>query len=247
MEARIILDSGHDGPWNMACDEALAHYAGETGVPVLRLYQWKEPTLSLGYFQSFAERSSHEPSAGCTVVRRASGGGALLHDHECTYSLAIPNSTVPDGQSIIELIHRTLCQCLRDRGLPAAFWGEPIAAEREAEFLCFRRRTPHDLVLNDFKIVGSAQRKRKRVLMQHGGILLARSKHAPELPGIADLAVDLATPVDVEDLTNDWIDTLMSELSWQPEHSEVSLEEKELANHLRNSRFLNSDWTFKRI
>jgi lipoate-protein ligase A len=52
MDARLIVDEPHDGAWNMAVDEALAHQAGESGVPVLRLYQWAEPTLSLGYFQT---------------------------------------------------------------------------------------------------------------------------------------------------------------------------------------------------
>ena len=77
----------------MAVDEALLETAASLGVPTLRFYQWQEPTMSLGYFQEYADRLRHAASAGCPTVRRASGGGAIMHDRELTYSLAVPEGT----------------------------------------------------------------------------------------------------------------------------------------------------------
>ena len=74
----------------MGVDEALLMDAVENGVATLRFYQWSEPTLSLGYFQRYADREQHTASRNCAVVRRQTGGGAILHDRELTYSLALP-------------------------------------------------------------------------------------------------------------------------------------------------------------
>ena len=71
----------------MAVDEALLIDAAENGVATLRFYQWSEPTLSLGYFQRYDDRDQHAASRECAVVRRQTGGGAILHDRELTYSL----------------------------------------------------------------------------------------------------------------------------------------------------------------
>jgi len=86
---RLIVDRPAPGAWNMAVDEALLDAAVEQGVAALRFYQWSEPTLSLGYFQRHADRDSHAASHDCTLVRRQSGGGAILHDRELTYSLTL--------------------------------------------------------------------------------------------------------------------------------------------------------------
>src|SRR5882724_9809402 len=90
---RLIIDPPAHGAWNMAVDEALLESAAVDGIATLRLYQWSEPTLSLGYFQPAADRQTHPASRECPLVRRASGGGAILHDRELTYSLAIPEKS----------------------------------------------------------------------------------------------------------------------------------------------------------
>src|SRR4051794_38396264 len=74
-----------DGPTQMAADEVLLEHVGVTDRPALRFYAWDRPTLSLGYFQPFADRPP-----GLPVVRRPTGGGAIVHDHELTYALALP-------------------------------------------------------------------------------------------------------------------------------------------------------------
>ncbi len=85
-QCRLIVDPPQAGAWNMAVDEALLESAVAGGLPVFRLYQWSEPTLSLGYFQAVADRQQHPASHGCPLVRRRSGGGAILHAHELTYA-----------------------------------------------------------------------------------------------------------------------------------------------------------------
>ena len=80
---RILQDSPLDGPTNMARDEALLDRVGDgSSPPTLRLYQWDPPTISLGYFQKYADYEALDPPAGeLAVVRRPTGGGAILQDH----------------------------------------------------------------------------------------------------------------------------------------------------------------------
>ncbi len=80
----LLLDPPAPGAWNMAVDEALLEDAALERRCWLRFYRWQEPTLSLGYFQSYADRRQHPASSGCPAVRRTSGGGAILHDAEVT-------------------------------------------------------------------------------------------------------------------------------------------------------------------
>ncbi len=86
MLIRVIQDGTLDGPTNMARDEALMTRVGRSeSPPTLRLYQWDPPTISLGYFQSYADYESLPAPAGTlSVVRRLTGGGAILHDLELT-------------------------------------------------------------------------------------------------------------------------------------------------------------------
>ena len=89
-ECRLLRDAAGEGAWNMAVDEALLESAATNNSMTLRLYAWSEPTLSLGYFQRYEDRRLHPESLACTCTRRSSGGGAILHDRELTYSLSVP-------------------------------------------------------------------------------------------------------------------------------------------------------------
>ena len=91
---RLLIDEPADGVTNMARDEALLDWVGRGAAPpTLRFYRWEPPTISLGYFQAYSEFEKLPPPAGeLAVVRRTTGGGAILHDREWTYSLALPAS-----------------------------------------------------------------------------------------------------------------------------------------------------------
>ncbi len=100
----------------MAVDEALLH--SKSNAPILRLYRWHPATLSLGYFQPLALRDNHPPSAGCPVIRRSSGGGAILHDTEITYSLIMPRlARDRAAEDLYECVHHAVVEWLRTWGM----------------------------------------------------------------------------------------------------------------------------------
>jgi lipoate-protein ligase A len=218
LDCRLIIDEPADGAWNMAADDTLVESAAAEGVAMLRLYQWR-PTLSLGYFQKYAERESHAASAALPCVRRSSGGGALVHDRELTYSLALPAAALKgvDTHSLYCQAHKAVIAAVAELGgeverLSLCDPEKQPRPQREP-FLCFLRRADGDLLVEGpspepqgaadprpsamaaggvrgrYKICGSAQRKRRGALLQHGGVLLAQSPAAPELPGLAELGV----------------------------------------------------------
>src|SRR5205823_294304 len=161
-----------DGAHNMAADEVLLESA-VAGAGSLRFYGWTEATLSLGYFQPHRIRGSDERLAKLPFVRRPTGGGILVHHHELTYALGLPASLVrQEHQSWLGRMHTIIAQALSGLGVSTA----TVAEEKQAaDLLCFQHFTAGDLVVNAAKVVGSAQRKQRGALLQHGAILLATS------------------------------------------------------------------------
>lgn len=210
--AELYVDEPARGAWNMAVDQALLEHCEATGRATLRLYQWSPATLSLGYFQRFSERQTHLPSSGLDLVRRATGGGAIVHDRELTYSLCVPSVErwSRANRELYDAVHRAVLAALAEEGVVATLFGSegtlevrpqvkatessPLAdcgvADQSAasQFLCFERRSVGDVILDGYKIGGSAQRRGKQALLQHGSILLQKSDFAPELPGIEELS-----------------------------------------------------------
>lgn len=187
---RTLLDTPRCGVWNMAIDEVLLERAAAEDRAHLRIYRWAEPTVSLGYFQGVAERDAHPPSGCCPIVRRPTGGGAIVHDLEITYALALPGAWPPSQRrQLYRAVHASLAEVLRDLGLAVSVYAgsreRPSAADA---FLCFQRRQAGDVVVGKCKIIGSAQRRGNQALLQHGSILVKKSAFAPELPGIEDLS-----------------------------------------------------------
>jgi lipoate-protein ligase A len=186
MLIRLLPFDSADGATNMAGDEVILETASEHGLASLRCYSWSEPTISLGYFQSSASRatSRFEPLAW---VRRSTGGGGIVHHHELTYSFALPaGSDWKSTESWICRFHGLLQDVLAARGIESSL----VACGDEKkldEFLCFLHHTPGDLVVDGSKVAGSAQRKLRGALLQHGSMLLRASAHAPELQGLRDL------------------------------------------------------------
>ncbi len=138
----------------MALDQALMSTV-EGSIPVLRLYGWKPSAVSIGYFQSLEEEVDVKKcnKLGIDVVRRITGGGAVLHEHELTYSF-ITKDYPADIMESYELICEPVVMCLRDLGFGAKF--SPL----------------NDIIVNNKKVSGNAQTRRNNVLLQHGTILL---------------------------------------------------------------------------
>jgi lipoate-protein ligase A len=241
---RLIIDPPGEGAWNMAVDEALLESAQNDDVATLRFYSWRVPTLSLGYFQSHADRRLHPMSADCPVVRRASGGGAILHDRELTYSIALPHGHLLSlrAQGLYEAVHESLIEALAELGISATrFDGQRRSIDQP--FLCFQRREHGDVVSGDDKIAGSAQRRQRGAVLQHGSILLACSRFAPELPGIAEL---FSEEVNIEDLCRDWLARLAKMLKVSFTQSTLPATVAAAAGEIARQKFGNPVWTQKR-
>ena len=197
----------------MAVDEALLIDAAEHNTATLRFYSWNEPTLSLGYFQRYADREQHAASRECAVVRRQTGGGAILHDRELTYSLALPASHPLDEakRKLYRIVHEVFIDVLSQPGHPRLGWSvtnprtgpkvQPATSLSYASsesrlatsFSPPRNNLKHDMSQKpaaplSSKILGSAQRRYRGAVLQHGSLLLERSPAAPELAGWRDLA-----------------------------------------------------------
>ncbi|MGQ9463127.1 MAG: lipoate--protein ligase family protein [Candidatus Fervidibacter sp.] len=175
MKWRLIYSPALPGAWNMAIDEAMliAHQAGLT-IPTLRLYRWSPPAVSLGLLQPVEEIDKSVCNQfGFDIVRRPSGGGAVLHQHEVTYSVVMDGQICPEGSSVLAT-YRWLAQGLiaglKKLGVNASF---PEQAQKHSPApFCFVRVSPADLTVLGRKLGGSAQARRRRFLLQHGSIPL---------------------------------------------------------------------------
>lgn len=241
MDARLIHSPPLSGADNMALDESLLHSAAD-GPPTLRFYSWSEATLSLGYFQSHADRLGFAKLAALPLVRRASGGGAILHHHELTYSFTGP---VGDGPAQYVAFHETLIDALAELGVQAGLFQASgrAAPEGEPPFLCFERRAPQDIVAEDVKLVGSAQRKLRTAMLQHGSILLAASHATPQLPGLSDVA---GRAVSGEAVQHAWTPRLAERLGLRWQNGEPTTVEQERAAEIRTLKFSRPEWTERR-
>jgi lipoate-protein ligase A len=238
---RVIFDGPGEGAWNMALDEALLEAAvdGESNGPTLRWYQWSEPTLSLGYFQSYADRP--DALLNLPTVRRLTGGGAILHDRELTYSFVAPSGNWPRSTArlMVDAVHRIIAAAL-GQGVKLHGVGELEGAAEP--FLCFQRRCDVDLVLGRQKVVGTAQRTRRGALLQHGSILLDSSDYARHLPGLGERdwrrkAGELAKTATA---------MLGEELGWEMTADSPTARELALARSFVVDRYRQDSWNQRR-
>lgn len=232
----------------MAIDESLMLSVAAGAPPTLRFYGWSKPTLSLGYFQSHRDVEAFGlDGTACELVRRSTGGGAILHEHEITYSVALPMTTGETGarEIIYRQTHDAIAVTLATMGVSVVRFADlgrrwDVSAE---PFLCFQRRTAEDLIVAGYKIVGSAQRRTRGAILQHGSILLSTSDHAPQLPGVAQFA---SAPVNVESLVSRIAGQLSEMWGWTWRRGELSADEIAAAGTISGQRYGNPEWTERR-
>ena len=174
----LLVDAPAGGAWNMAVDEVLLEgVATGTTPPTLRFYQWTPACLSLGYFQPFDVVDVDGCRAlGVEVVRRPTGGRAILHDRELTYSVALPAAVLGHDGGVLPSYYR-LSLALQDGllrlGVPATLAAESAASGQLVHGpVCFDRPSAHEILLHGRKLVGSAQMRRGGGILQHGSILI---------------------------------------------------------------------------
>lgn len=178
-QAWRLLDTGSlDAFRNMSIDEAvLASFEPLRTPPTLRLYQWSRPGLSIGRFQHYDEIDWQTCSRlGIDVVRRPTGGNALLHKSELTYSFIVPESQLPPSfHDSCSYINRALKQAFSRLGIEVE---EPEKSERGSRPACFMSISGGELTHRGKKILACAQVRRNGVVLQHGSMVI---RHYPEL------------------------------------------------------------------
>lgn len=199
---RTLTTAPASGADNMALDHALVRRAATTGEAVLRVYRWSRPCVSLGRHQRAS--GIYDPntirSGGLDIVRRPTGGGAVLHHREVTYSVTTPLAIGGRGgahhrvRHIYEAVNHLLLDALITLGAPVSLAPSPLPADapdtralnrafaprgpdREASPIegspCFDRPAPGEIVALGRKLAGSAQWREGNAVLQHGSILLA--------------------------------------------------------------------------
>ena len=172
---RLLDTPPAPGAWNMALDEALAASVRGGGPPVLRFYRWSPPCLSLGRNQPARGRYDEAElrRRGIEVVRRPTGGRAVLHDRELTYSVAVADGALGSPRQAYAAVNRALVAGLRRLGVGATL--QPNTGRRAAVpslAPCFAEPAEGEVVAGGRKLVGSAQVRQRGVLLQHGSLLL---------------------------------------------------------------------------
>ncbi len=204
---RLLLDGSLDGAFNMAVDEAvLGSYAASPSppAPTLRLYSWSPPAVSLGRRQpaAGAHDAAYLRAEGIDLVRRPTGGRAVLHEYERTYAVIGSLGCPPFDGGVLDTYRRisaALVEALRLLGVAAEGEEPARAGPRDVGPLgppvCFDRAGAHEITVRGRKLVGSAQLRRHGAFLQHGSLLLRadpeRLSRAIGVPADASRFVDL--------------------------------------------------------
>jgi lipoate-protein ligase A len=260
---RLLLDQLCDGATNMARDEAISRAvsAGQQA-PTLRLYGWAPPAISLGRSQ----RTSSVNAAACRadgvdVVRRATGGLAILHTDELTYSVALPiDHPIAEGDVMTSYrrIAAAIVQALRLLGVADAN-ADRVAKEDKAKGpVCFEAPSDYEVVGGGKKLVGSAQWRRVDGVLQHGSLPL-RGDIARICPYLVDapdpvlvqahattLSAVLGRDVSWDEAAGAWRQGFAEVLDIHFSAAELSDAELAAAADLRASKYANDDWMHRR-
>lgn len=251
-----LIDSGYNNAFmNMAIDEALL----SSKMPVLRFYRWKPAGLSIGYFQPVKEFNFENlKKSKVDLVRRLTGGNAVLHDKELTYSFIIDEEKMP--KSIVESykeISKGLLQGLRNLGLKAVM-NEDVAKGKKSA-VCFNDSSWYEIIVNGKKIVGSAQKRVNGKLLQHGAVLIDADVEkycslfnncSPELikkvkGRMTSINEELGKKVDYKKTAEAMKNGFEGALGIEFEESELSEDEKKLAEKLYREKYSKEEWNFK--
>ena len=259
---RLIQSAPADGAMNMAVDEAILRaVAEEKAPPTLRLYAWAPPTLSLGRAQHSSDVDDQALAAlGYGLVRRPTGGKAILHVDELTYSVVAPEDEPRVTGSIVES-YRRLSQGLL-RGLERIGVREPEADQRVGSSslrgpVCFEVPSDYEITAGGRKLVGSAQMRSNGVVLQHGTIPLCG-----DITRICRVLRAQPDPARVRARATTVEDALGHEVHWDEageamvlgfsealrlrlERGDLTAEEEDRAEALRRSKYGADNWTYR--
>ena len=266
---RLLITPPARGAWNMAVDESILEHIGRgESIPTLRLYAWQPPCLSLGHAQPFADVDTNRLNArGWDVVRRPTGGRAILHTDELTYSVIAPNDEPRVAGSILESYNRlagALLQAVKSLGLPVEIKEDLSVGHGAPNPVCFEVPSAYEITVNGKKLIGSAQARRKEGVLQHGSLPLtgdlARITEAlvfadePARQDAAQRLLACATTVESilgrEVLWNEaaqaFVRAFEATLNLKLEEQPLSKSERERTDELVREKYAHQDWT-KRV
>ncbi len=174
---RLLITSPARGAWNMALDESILEHIGRVeSLPTLRLYAWNPACLSLGHAQPFADVDVQRlKERGWEVVRRLTGGRAILHTDEITYSVIAPNNEPRVAGTVLESYNRlaqALLLAVKQLGLPVEMKEGKTENGSKANPVCFEVPSTYEITVNGKKLIGSAQARKKEGVLQHGSLPL---------------------------------------------------------------------------
>jgi lipoyl(octanoyl) transferase len=206
---RLVVTPPAGGALNMALDETLMERARETGEWIARLYSWSRPTISLGRNQTARGRYDLDRIRllGLEVVRRPTGGRAILHHREITYSVTAPVAEAGDLRQSYDRINRLLLHALASLGVNATIAAPTKRAAPPGMSPCFDEPAAGELTLDGRKLAGSAQWRADGALLQHGSILIEDDQsllstlsldRGPTVPAPATLASALGRVPNVD-------------------------------------------------
>jgi lipoate-protein ligase A len=228
----------------MAVDDALLTLCGQgQSPPTLRLFSFRSPCLSLGRFQSAPPDTCREPAL--EVVRRPTGGRAVLHRRDICYSVIAPADHPLVAGSIHQSyakIARALAECLAILGLPSLEEAAVQGRLPEADW-CFEAVAPHELALDGAKLVGSAQLRRDGILLQQGSIRLAHPDGEP--PPTTSLEEALGRRVSRREIASALVEGFRRAWSVQFRRGRLTPEEEQLAQRLERETYANPAWTWR--
>ncbi|MBI4698897.1 MAG: lipoate--protein ligase family protein [Nitrospirae bacterium] len=172
---RFIDDKARSASLNMALDEAISEAVRKKlSPPTLRLYQWENPSITIGYFQNISDIDlDYCREINYPVVRRCTGGKAILHNFELTYSFSASNGLEPFNRGLVKnylLVNSALASGLRQVNLPADTAVKKKCRQRDP--LCFKTPSFGEITVNGEKIIGSAQKRYSNGFMQQGSIIM---------------------------------------------------------------------------
>jgi lipoate-protein ligase A len=263
---RLLITPPSHGVWNMAVDEAVLESTERAeSPPTLRLYSWDPPCLSLGQAQPFADVDLDRLQAnGWEIVRRITGGRAILHTDELTYSVTGPAIEPRLAGSVLESYNRlalALLEALRALSIPVEIKTDRPESTGDANPVCFEVPSTYELTVRGKKLIGSAQARRRAGVLQHGSlplhgdltricqVLVFSDENARQIAGQRLLA-RAATVTEVQGLTMSWdhaaqafIDSFEKQLGIEFQRGELTPEELSRTETLVREKYGHPSWT----
>lgn len=264
---RLLVTPAARGSWNMAVDEVIldATVKGDSK-PTVRLYSWEPACLSLGYAQKVQDVDlALLQKNGWDIVRRVTGGRAILHTDEITYSVLAPLTEPRVAGSVLESyqrIARALIRAVRSLDIPVEMVTDVQTGGASAKGpVCFEVPSAYELTVDGKKLIGSAQSRRREGFLQHGAFPLygdlRRITHAltygseaervesgdKVLTRATNAEMVLGKRLDWEDVKNAMIEAFETELTIELKPSELSNQELERVDELVRTKYAAWDWT----